>query len=160
MNEFEYEKLFTFNKVNRKYKIKLTDAVKFLLSKQRVIEAKYHFMELEKINPNHKVVMELGFDIGIKTFDRSMAIKYHNLLEECKEYNKHDFLLKRIVYWLSINQKEQAISDACAILDDIILDNDRFIRLYNIIHHELKDEYLIIKANNVLRKKNLKIVKG
>nr|EHL6953310.1 hypothetical protein [Citrobacter freundii] len=75
MNELEYEKLFSFNKSSNKYKIELTKAIKFLLSKQRVIEAKHHFSELERINPNHKIVMELGFELGIKTFDMAMSAK-------------------------------------------------------------------------------------
>ncbi|MFB2710743.1 hypothetical protein ACE1BU_07585 [Aeromonas veronii] len=160
MNEFEYERIFSFNKMSKKYKIELTKVIKFLLSKQRVIEAKHHFTELEKINPNHKVVMELGFDIGIKTFDREMVFKYHDLLEECKGYNKHDLLLKRIVYWLSINAKNNADSDVKILLDDVSLDNVRLIYLYNIIHRELNEEHLIIKANDVLKKRNLRVVKG
>lgn len=160
MNELEYERIFSFNKVSGKYKIELTKAIKFLLSKQRVIEAKHHFTELERISPNHKVVMELGFDIGIKTFDRGMVAKYHDLLEGCKKYNKHDLFLKRIVYWLSINAKNNADSDVKILLDDVSLDNGRLIDLYNIIHRELNEEHLIIKANDVLKKRNLRVVKG
>jgi hypothetical protein len=62
MLELEYKKIFSFNKSSEKYKIELTKAIKFLLSKKRVIEAKHHFFELEKINPNHKIVMDLGFE--------------------------------------------------------------------------------------------------
>lgn len=109
MNEIEYERFFSFNKLNSKYKIELTKAIKFLLSKKRVIEAKHHFFELEKINPNHKIVMELGFELGIKTFDREMSAKYHNLLNGNGKYNQHDLALKRIIYYLSINDKKMRL---------------------------------------------------
>ncbi|HIE5492817.1 TPA: hypothetical protein ACXNPO_005351 [Klebsiella pneumoniae] len=160
MNELEYEKFFSFNKSSDKYKIELTKAIKFLLSKQRVIEAKHHFFELEKINPNHKIVMELGFELGIKTFDREMSVKYHNLLNENKKYSQHEFALKRIIYHLSINDKKNASSDAASLLDDMSLDKDRLLKLYNLIHYELNEECLLIKADDVLKKKNLRIIKG
>ncbi|WP_233965133.1 hypothetical protein [Pectobacterium versatile] len=160
MNELEYEKFFSFNKESRKYKIELTKVIKFLLSKQRVIEAKYHFIELEKVNPNHVVVMALGFDIGVKTFDREMVVKYHDLLKACKKYNKHDLYIKMIIYWLSINRKDNASLDVKVLLDDVSLDNGRLIKLYNIIYHELNEENLIIKADDVFKKRNLRIIKG
>ena len=160
MDELGYEKLFSFNKSSDKYKIELTKAIKFLLSKQRVIEAKHHFSELERINPNHKIVMELGFELGIKTFDRAMSAKYHNLLSDNNKYNQHDLALKRIIYYLSINDKENASSNVVFLLDDIKLDKDRLLKLYNLIHHELNEEYLLVKANDVLKKRNLRISKG
>lgn len=160
MNELGYEKLFSFNKSSIKYKIELTKAIKLLLSKQRVMEAKHHFFELERINPTHKVVMELGFELGIKTFDRAMSAKYHNLLSDNNKYNQHDLTLKRIVYYLSINDEENASSNVHSLLDDTSLDNGRLLKLYNLIYLELKEEHLIIKINNVLKKKKLKISKG
>ncbi len=160
MNELEYEKIFSFNKSSNKYKIELTKAIRFLLSKKRVIEAKHHFLELEKINPNHRIVMELGFELGIKTFDREMSIKYHNLLNENKKYNQYELALKRIIYRLSINDKKNASSDAASLLDDMSLDKDRLLKLYNLIHYELNEECLLIKADDVLKKKNLRIIKG
>ncbi|WP_370430367.1 hypothetical protein [Klebsiella michiganensis] len=160
MNEIEYERFFSFNKLNSKYKIELTKAIKFLLSKKRVIEAKHHFFELEKINPNHKIVMELGFELGIKTFDREMSAKYHNLLNGNGKYNQHDLALKRIIYYLSINDKKNASSNVASLLDDMSLDKDRLLKLYNLIHYELNEEYLLIKADDVLKKKNLRIIKG
>ncbi|EBF2152788.1 hypothetical protein FZU01_11055 [Salmonella enterica subsp. enterica] len=160
MNELEYEKLFSFNKSSNKYKIELTKAIKFLLSKQRVIEAKHHFSELERINPNHKIVMELGFELGIKTFDMAMSAKYHNLLNDNNKYNQHDLALKRIIYYLSINDKKNASSNVVFLLDDMTLDKDRLLKLYNLIYHELNEEYLLVKANDVLKKRNLRISKG
>ncbi|HBX2615216.1 TPA: hypothetical protein MHU15_26300 [Klebsiella pneumoniae] len=159
MNELEYEKLFSFNKSSSKYKIALTKAIKFLLSKQRVIEAKHHFFELEKINTNHTIVMELGFEIGIKTFDRAMSVKYHNLLNESNKYNQHDLALKRIIYYLSINDEKNASSNVASLLDDMSLDKDRLLKLYNLIHYEINEEHLLVKADDVLKKKNLRIIK-
>lgn len=159
MNELEYERIFSFNKSSEKYKIALTNTIRFLLSKQRVIEAKHHFIELEKINTNHKIVMELGFDIGIKTFDREMVVKYHNLLEGCKKYNKHDLFLKRIIYWLSINATDKATSDVETLLDDVHLDNGRLLKLYNIIHRELSEEHLARKVDDVLKNRKLRVIK-
>lgn len=160
MNELEYEKIFSFNKSSNKYKLELTKAIKFLLSKKRVIEAKHHFFELEKINPNHKIVMELGFELGIKTFDREMSVKYHNLLNENNKYNQHELAIKRIIYYLSINDKKNASSNVASLLDDMNLDKDRLLKLYNLIHYELNEECLLIKADDVLKKKNLRIIKG
>lgn len=160
MNELEYERFFSFDKFSSKYKIQLTRAIKFLLSKQRVIEAKYHFLELERISPSHRVVMELGIELGIKTFDRVMFAKYHNLLIDNKKYNQHDLALKRIVYYLSINDKENSISNTASLLDDMSLNDDRLLKLYNMIYHELKEDSLLVKADDVLKKKKLRIIKG
>lgn len=40
------------------------------------------------------------------------------------------------------------------------LDKDRLLKLYNLIHYELNEECLLIKADDVLKKKNLRIIKG
>lgn len=159
MNELDYESFFSFSKDSSKYKIQLTKAIKFLLSKQRVIEAKHHFNELERINPNHSVVMDLGFEIGTKTFDREMVLKYHNLLEACKKYNKHDLFIKRITFWISINEISNSISDSEELLNDLTLDKVRLLELYRIINHEIKDENLIIMANTTLKKRKLRITR-
>ncbi|CRL60052.1 hypothetical protein [Proteus vulgaris] len=85
MTEDEYEKIFTLDKSSKKYVLKLTSVIKLLMSKQRIIEAKYHFNELEELKPNSKDTMLLGFDIAIKTFDVKMAAKYDNLISTTKK---------------------------------------------------------------------------
>ncbi|HCB2391581.1 hypothetical protein [Escherichia coli] len=104
--------------------------------------------------------MDLGFELGIKTFDRAMSVKYHNLLNDNNKYNQHDLALKRIIYYLSINDKKNASSNVASLLDDMSLDKDRLLKLYNLIYYELNEEYLLIKADDVLKKKNLRIIKG
>lgn len=97
--------------------------------------------------------MELGLELGIKTFDRVMAKKYHNLLNDDKKYNKHELSIKRIKYYLSINDKENSYSNTNLLLDDMSLDKTRLLELYNLINTELSESDLLNKANDVLKKK-------
>jgi len=159
MKELKYEDFFSTNKSKNSYKKELTNIIKFLLQKKRIIEAKYHFSELEKINPNHLIVMELGLEIGIKTFDREMSIKYHNLLIKNNKYNQIDLAFKRINFYLSINNIENASSSVLSLMDEINLDNGSLLKLYNLIDSELDDKILINKADEILRKKKLRLIR-
>lgn len=160
MNESEYENVFNFNKASKKYKIILTDAIKFLLSRQRVIEAKYHFLELERIGGSGVTVMELGFDIGVKTFDKSMVIKYDGLLDKHKKYKKDNLEMKRLIFWISINSMDNAKVCIKELLNSTTLSNDTLLQLYNLIHREFQDKELVDCADSVIKKRKLMLIRG
>lgn len=160
MDEIQYEKLFGMKICDKKSVKFITDAIIFLLSRQRIIEAKYHFKTLEKINPNHKIVMELGLDIGIKSLDFEMVEKYEAMLKKFNLIEKNCILLKRINYYLSINKENNAILLINKILDKPYQNNKELLSLANMINREIGEEnkkIIFEKINQILKKRNLKL---
>lgn len=159
MNEDEYEKIFTIDKSSKKYFYKLTQAIKFLLSKQRIIEAKHHFKELEILKPNSRDTMILGFNIATKTFDNKMAAKYDKLMVDSRKVNNKELNFKRIIYWLSTNEIDNAEICINYLLDECALTKDELLELYEIIKCEIDIECLNEKINKYAKRMGIKFIR-
>ncbi|WP_368937689.1 hypothetical protein [Morganella morganii] len=137
MNEDEYEKIFTINKSSKNYFYKLTQAIKFLLSKQRIIEAKYHFNELEALKPNSRDTIELGYEIGTRTFDIERVSKYDELIEKIGKVSKKELCFKRMIFWISMNQFSKVESIFNYIIDNLELNDQDMKRLCQLCHEDI-----------------------
>ncbi|MFK3942929.1 hypothetical protein ACI2KC_14800 [Pseudomonas monteilii] len=103
-------------KHNRKYLKKLTEYVQDLVSRGRLLEARYFFLDLSQISPSHPKTIRLGYAIAIATFDNDWVLKYDKLLVDSggavNEVNCY-----RLQYYHSRNNLASCEDTCCALLE-------------------------------------------
>lgn len=99
----ETEKIYrATTTTSRKYPKRLTEYIETLVKRGRTIEAKYFFLELCKVSPNHEKTIRLGYTIAIATFDNDWVYKYDKLLTDSAQ-NVTEVLWFRLRYYQSQN---------------------------------------------------------
>lgn len=113
----ETEKIYRATAItNRKYPKRLTDYIETLVKHGRMIEAKYFFLDLCKVSPNHERTIRLGYTIAIATFDNDWVYKYDKLLtDSAQEVN--EVLWFRLRYYQSQNNIAACESTSCELLE-------------------------------------------
>lgn len=160
MNLDFIEKQFRDTPLNsKKHAIRLTKYIDALLSKGRVLEAKYHFALLEKIKPNHRHTITLGYSIaissfdneGVKEFDKKLylshpsdieicwfRLKYYTSVQSIKNIEEHcEFLLS----------KKLPIEYLSTVLDACIKNNNYYIA--KLICHYMKRNRIAVKRHGL-----------
>lgn len=87
---------------SKKHAVRLTNYIDGLLSKGRVVEAKYYFKQLIKEKPNHLRTIKLGYSISISSFDNEGVRKFDSQLYQSRS-SKIELLWFRLKYYISIN---------------------------------------------------------
>lgn len=87
---------------NKKYLKRLSDYVRELMIKGRIIEAKYYFSKLYALKPSHLKTQIIGYELAIKTFDNQSVLLFDKVLTDQK-YDEQSLLSQRLKYYYSVN---------------------------------------------------------
>lgn len=87
---------------NKKYGKRLTDFIDYLVSKGRILEAKYFFEILLNVKPNNARTIRLGYSLSILSFDDAGVRKFDKLLLDSKPKDIEIFWFQ-LRYYLSRN---------------------------------------------------------
>jgi len=102
-------------KKNRKYVKRLSDFIRDLMDKGRIIESKYYFSELMGLKPDNIQTHVLGYKLSIKTFDNH-GVSYFDKFLHQQHYNEELLLCLRLQYYYSVNNEIEFSETACYIL--------------------------------------------
>lgn len=90
---------------HRKYYKRLIDFINFLISKGRILEAKYYFQILIQSRPDNLKTNMLGYEISIKSFDKEGVARFDRFL--CHNSKKAvDVQLLQLEYYYSVNNEK------------------------------------------------------
>jgi effector-binding domain-containing protein len=99
---------------HNKYKIRLTEYIKFLIQKEKFLEAKYFFNILYKIKNDHPITIRLGYSLSISLFDTEGVKKFDSLLYQSKA-PETELIYFRLKYYYSTNNYKNS-AECCEIL--------------------------------------------
>ncbi|MDQ4431523.1 hypothetical protein PKO51_19480 [Yokenella regensburgei] len=87
---------------HKKYHKRLSDFISFLISKGRILEARYYFQILIQSRPNNLRANMLGYEISIKSFDNEGVARFDRFL--CDNAKKVvDVQVLQLEYYYSVN---------------------------------------------------------
>jgi hypothetical protein len=99
---------------HNKYKIRLTEYIKFLIQNERFLEAKYFFNILYKIKNDHPITIRLGYSLSISLFDTEGVKKFDSLLYQSKP-PETELIYFRLKYYYSTNNYKN-FAECCEFL--------------------------------------------
>ncbi|MDZ4298793.1 MAG: hypothetical protein U0998_05985 [Moraxellaceae bacterium] len=99
---------------NKKYALRLTNFIEYLLSNGKIIEAKHYFRSLLEAKLNHARTIRLGYLLSIATFDNEGVRKFDELLYKSKPKDIEIYWF-RLKYYLSVNDYKNC-EDCCTLL--------------------------------------------
>lgn len=91
---------------HKKYLKRLSDYVKYLIEKGRILEAKYFFNKMQEVKPSHIKTIILGYELAIKTFDNESVVLFDRALYDSK-HDEELLLRMRLKYYYSVNNEKQ-----------------------------------------------------
>ncbi len=90
---------------HKKYYKRLSDFINFLISKGRVLEAKYYFQILIQSRPDNLKTNMLGYEISIKSFDSEGVARFDKFL--CDNSKKIvDVQILQLEYYYSVSNSK------------------------------------------------------
>lgn len=116
---------------NKKYVKRLTDYINILLSKGRVLEAKYYFDKLYLLKPDHVKTILLGYKLSIKLFNTNDVSKFDKKLYNLKR-SEEELVWFRLQYYYSVNNKKFAEECASYLLSKNTLKPEVFQSIFEI----------------------------
>jgi hypothetical protein len=130
---------------HNKYKIRLTEYIKFLIQKERFLEAKYFFNILFKIKNDHPLTIKLGYSLSISLFDSEGVKKFDSLLYQSKP-PETELIYFRLKYYHSTNNYKN-FTECCDFLLSKKLNNEQLTTIIEICIN--RQSYVI--ANNLIK---------
>lgn len=119
-------------KENRKYVKRLSDFIRDLMDKGRIIESKYYFSELMELKPDHIQTHVLGYKLSIKTFDNHGVAYFDELLSQ-QRYREELLLCLRLQYYYSVNDMSKFSESACYMLTKKNLDKESLETIFQLV---------------------------
>jgi hypothetical protein len=99
---------------SKKYVKRITEYINFLVSHGKIVEAKYYFINLYAVKPNHIKTIRLGYSLSITTFDNEGVRKFDKMLYDSKP-NDIELYWFRLKYYLSVNN-HKGCEECCEFL--------------------------------------------
>lgn len=140
---------------SKKHAKRLIDYINLLLSKDRLLEAKYYFYKLHKIKPSSISTVLLGYKVSIKTLDNQGVGEFDRKLFNLKRKEDELYAL-RLQYYYSVNNKKNAEQTASYLLSKYSVKNELFQTIYSISIYQ--ESYMIVQGLcEYMKRKKIKL---